>query len=98
PSTLNAQDNRQAAARMSLHLTYNVKEPTTNHRQHLTTPLPGLPARQSVVAASVSLGDHRCGETPLGRPAIRVNTKNAIFLQSLKKDGFSTFCGSDEPR
>ncbi|MDQ1155674.1 hypothetical protein QE385_000001, partial [Sphingomonas sp. SORGH_AS 950] len=27
---MNAQDNRQAAARMSLHLTYNVKEPTTN--------------------------------------------------------------------
>lgn len=83
PTHLECASNRQAAARMSLHLTYNVKEPTTNHRQHLTTPFPGLPARQSVVAASVSLGDHRCGETPLGPALDPVNSFfhiTAIFL------------------
>jgi len=61
---LNAQDNRQAAARMSLHLTYNVKEPTTN------TGTPSAP-KPSGLETSVRqhLNASTASEAPPQRPA-----------------------------
>ncbi|MCT8000782.1 hypothetical protein NZL82_02695, partial [Sphingomonas sanguinis] len=67
----------------------NVKEPTTNTGNTSSTPFPGPQVRRSVVTASVSRCDHRCGETPLGSPSHAVNMKIAIFLQNLKNGVFS---------
>ena len=76
---------RRAAAHMSLHLTYNVKEPTKTPAQR---PYPFFSGRSARQVFCDCLGDrvgHRCGDTHLGGGAWAVNTKIADFLRTPEK-------------
>ncbi|MCT8003680.1 hypothetical protein NZL82_17545, partial [Sphingomonas sanguinis] len=61
------------------------KEPTTNTGNTSSTPFPGPQVRRSVVTASVSRCDHRCGETPLGLPNPNRQQPIFTFLQKMEK-------------
>jgi len=70
---------------MSLHLSYNVKEPTKTPAQ---LPYPFFSGRSARQIFRDCLGDrvgHRCGDTHLGKGLDAVNTKIALFWQRTKK-------------
>ena len=74
--------NTRAAAHMSLHLNYNVKEPTKTPAQHPYPFFSGRSARQVCCDCISDRVGHRCGDTHLGEHHKPVNTKITVFWQN----------------
>jgi len=70
---------------MSLHLNYNVKEPTKTPAQLPYPFFSGRSARQIFRDCISDPAGHRCGDTHLGEGLQRVNTKIAIFFRFREK-------------